>query len=116
VTQWGLEAIFNPGKRFDEDERRRLEMTREEAGDSSGGRRIDLGSGVVVIPRGDGAAAEDGAGEDGAAEGGAAEAETAKADGGKPSRKGSAEKASGGAAERARARRATTSRRRAPER
>lgn len=49
VTQWGLEAIFNPGKRFDDDERKHLEATREEAGDASGGRRIDLGSGKVVI-------------------------------------------------------------------
>lgn len=51
MTQWGLEAIFNPGKRHDDDERRRLEATREEAGDSSGGKRIDLGSGRVVISR-----------------------------------------------------------------
>lgn len=51
MTQWGLEAIFNPGKRFDDDERGRLEATREEAGDASGGRRIDLGSGKVVIAK-----------------------------------------------------------------
>lgn len=53
VTQWGLEAIFNPGKRFDDDERKHLEATREEAGDASGGRRIDLGSGKVVIAKRD---------------------------------------------------------------
>ncbi|MCU1689217.1 MAG: hypothetical protein JWN61_2546 [Pseudonocardiales bacterium] len=53
VTQWGLEAIFNPGKRFDDDERKHLEATREEAGDASGGRRIDLGSGKVVIAKKD---------------------------------------------------------------
>jgi hypothetical protein len=53
VTQWGLEAIFNPGKRFDDDERKRLQATREEAGDASGGRRIDLGSGKVVIAKRD---------------------------------------------------------------
>ena len=49
VTQWGLEAIFNPGKRFDDDERRRLQATREEVGDASGGKRIDLMGGKVVI-------------------------------------------------------------------
>ncbi len=53
MTQWGLEAIFNPGKRFDDDERKRLQATREEAGDASGGRRIDLGSGKVVIAKSD---------------------------------------------------------------
>lgn len=53
MTQWGLEAIFNPGKRFDDDERKRLQATREESGDASGGRRIDLGSGKVVIAKRD---------------------------------------------------------------
>ncbi len=34
-----------------DDEKRRLQSTREEVGDSSGGRRIDLESGTVTISR-----------------------------------------------------------------
>jgi len=34
-----------------DEEKRRLQSTREEVGDSSGGRRIDLESGTVVISR-----------------------------------------------------------------
>jgi hypothetical protein len=49
MTQWGLDALFNPGKRHMDDEKRRLQSTREELGDSSGGRRIDLESGKVSI-------------------------------------------------------------------
>jgi hypothetical protein len=51
MTQWGLDAIFNPGKRHMDDEKRRLQATRAEVGDASGGRRIDLESGKVVIKR-----------------------------------------------------------------
>jgi hypothetical protein len=80
VTQWGLEAIFNPGKRFDDDERRRLEATREEAGDSSGGQRIDLISGRVVIPRSGGQPADADAGVDDAQPGGSPAAGQPSAD------------------------------------
>lgn len=51
MTQWGLDTLFNPAKRHMDEEKRRLQSTREEAGDSSGGRRIDLESGKVVIRR-----------------------------------------------------------------
>jgi hypothetical protein len=53
MTQWGLDALFNPAKRHMDEEKRRLQSTREEVGDSSGGKRIDLESGKVVIPRSD---------------------------------------------------------------
>jgi hypothetical protein len=49
MTQWGLDTLFNPAKRHMDDEKRRLQSTREEVGDSSGGKRIDLESGKVVI-------------------------------------------------------------------
>jgi len=51
MTEWGLDTLFNPGKRHLDEEKRRLQSTREEVGDSSGGRRIDLESGTVVISR-----------------------------------------------------------------
>jgi hypothetical protein len=51
MTQWGIDTLFNPGKRHMDEEKRRLQSTREEVGDSSGGRRIDLESGTVTIPR-----------------------------------------------------------------
>jgi Family of unknown function (DUF6191) len=51
MTQWGLDALFNPAKRHMDEEKRRLQSTREEIGDSSGGKRIDLGSGKVTIQR-----------------------------------------------------------------
>ena len=51
MTQWGLDTLFNPAKRHMDEEKRRLQSTREEIGDSSGGKRIDLESGKVVIPR-----------------------------------------------------------------
>lgn len=52
MTQWGLDNLFNPGKRHMDDEKRRLQATREEVGDASGGRRIDLESGrVSIVPR-----------------------------------------------------------------
>jgi hypothetical protein len=53
MTQWGLDVLFNPAKRHMDEEKRRLQSTREEIGDSSGGKRIDLESGKVVIPRSD---------------------------------------------------------------
>jgi hypothetical protein len=51
MTEWGIDTLFNPGKRHLDEEKRRLQSTREEVGDSSGGRRIDLDSGTVVIGR-----------------------------------------------------------------
>jgi Family of unknown function (DUF6191) len=51
MTQWGLDVLFNPAKRHMDEEKRRLQSTREEVGDSSGGKRIDLESGKVVISR-----------------------------------------------------------------
>src|ERR1700709_479237 len=53
MTQWGLDTLFNPAKRHMDEEKRRLQSTREEIGDSSGGKRIDLESGKVVIRRDD---------------------------------------------------------------
>jgi len=50
MTQWGIDTLFNPGKRHMDEEKRRLQSTREEVGDSSGGRRIDLESGKVSFP------------------------------------------------------------------
>jgi len=52
MTQWGLDTLFNPAKRHMDEEKRRLQSTREEIGDSSGGKRIDLESGRVTIRRG----------------------------------------------------------------
>jgi hypothetical protein len=49
MTQWGLDTLFNPAKRHMDEEKRRLQSTREEVGDSSGGKRIDLESGRVTI-------------------------------------------------------------------
>lgn len=51
MTQWGLDTLFNPAKRHMDEEKRRLQSTREEVGDSSGGKRIDLESGKVQIHR-----------------------------------------------------------------
>jgi hypothetical protein len=51
VTEWGIDNLFNPGKRHMDEEKRRLQSTREDIGDSSGGRRIDLDSGAVTIVR-----------------------------------------------------------------
>ncbi len=56
MTEWGIDTLFNPGKRHMDEEKRRLQSTREEVGDSSGGRRIDLESGSVTISRRDKAA------------------------------------------------------------
>ena len=52
MTEWGIDTLFNPGKRHMDEEKRRLQSTREEIGDSSGGKRIDLESGTVTISRG----------------------------------------------------------------
>ncbi|HTZ42864.1 MAG TPA: DUF6191 domain-containing protein [Jatrophihabitans sp.] len=49
MTQWGIDTLFNPGKRHMDEEKRRLQATREEVGDSSGGRRIDLEGGTVKL-------------------------------------------------------------------
>ncbi|MDQ6851325.1 MAG: DUF6191 domain-containing protein [Actinomycetota bacterium] len=51
MTQWGLDTLFNPAKRHMDEEKRRLQSTREQIGDSSGGKRIDLESGMVTIRR-----------------------------------------------------------------
>ena len=62
MTEWGIDTLFNPGKRHMDEEKRRLQSTREEVGDSSGGRRIDLESGTVTIsrrPRNEPSAADD---------------------------------------------------------
>jgi hypothetical protein len=49
MTQWGLDTLFNPAKRHMDEEKRRLQATRQEVGDASGGKRIDLESGKVRI-------------------------------------------------------------------
>jgi Family of unknown function (DUF6191) len=59
MTQWGLDTLFNPAKRHMDEEKRRLQSTREQIGDSSGGKRIDLESGKVTIRRPRPEAAED---------------------------------------------------------
>jgi hypothetical protein len=64
MTQWGLDTLFNPAKRHMDEEKRRLQSTREEVGDSSGGKRIDLESGKVTIRR----TSKDGAAEEAADE------------------------------------------------
>jgi hypothetical protein len=51
MTQWGLDTLFNPAKRHMDEEKQRQQSTREEVGDSSGGKRIDLESGKVTIQR-----------------------------------------------------------------
>lgn len=89
MTEWGIDTLFNPGKRHMDEEKRRLQSTREEIGDSSGGRRIDLESGVVRIARKDAEADDD--------NGAGAEPEAAADERDEP--------ASSSAAERARARR-----------
>ena len=68
MTEWGIDTLFNPGKRHMDEEKRRLQSTREEVGDSSGGRRIDLDSGVVTISRRPKQPPAEEAGEDAAAE------------------------------------------------
>ena len=50
-TFGGLDTLFNPAKRHLDEEKLRLQSTREEVGDASGGKRIDLDSGRVKIKR-----------------------------------------------------------------
>lgn len=57
MTQWGLDVLFNPAKRHMDEEKQRLQSTREEVGDNSGGKRIDLESGKVIIAKQDDAEA-----------------------------------------------------------
>jgi hypothetical protein len=59
MTQWGLDTLFNPAKRHMDEEKRRLQSTREEIGDSSGGKRIDLESGKVTIRKDETPATDD---------------------------------------------------------
>ncbi|HET6877171.1 MAG TPA: DUF6191 domain-containing protein [Jatrophihabitans sp.] len=73
MTQWGLDTLFNPAKRHMDEEKRRLQSTREEVGDTSGGKRIDLESGKVVIRRATADDADDDGVDDEAAEGSPAE-------------------------------------------
>src|SRR3954453_5514670 len=54
MTQWGLDTLFNPAKRHMDEEKRRLQATRQQVGDTSGGKRIDLESGKVRIKPGAG--------------------------------------------------------------
>jgi hypothetical protein len=61
MTEWGIDTLFNPSKRHMDEEKRRLQSTREEVGDSSGGKRIDLESGTVVISGRKSASPPDGA-------------------------------------------------------
>ena len=52
MTQFGgLDVLFNPAKRHLDEERLRLQSTREEVGDASGGKRIDFASGKVRISK-----------------------------------------------------------------
>jgi hypothetical protein len=81
MTQWGIDTLFNPGKRHMDEEKRRLQSTREEVGDSSGGRRIDLESGTVTIPRrGKGEPPAESASESGEAESGEVKVESGEAE------------------------------------
>lgn len=103
MTQWGLDTIFNPAKRHMDEEKRRLQSTRSEIGDSSGGKRIDLESGKVVIAKAE-TDEESDAGSDATAES-AASTSTAKS--AKPkSAKPKSAKPESAAQARARARRA----------
>ena len=61
MTQWGLDTLFNPAKRHMDEEKRRLQSTREEVGDNSGGKRIDLETGKVRISKAERSAEDDAA-------------------------------------------------------
>jgi hypothetical protein len=103
MTEWGIDTLFNPGKRHMDEEKRRLQSTREEIGDSSGGKRIDLESGVVRIARKNSETDETDETETGTEETEeTAELETDRSEPAEPEK---AAPASGSAAERARARR-----------
>jgi hypothetical protein len=73
MTQWGLDVLFNPAKRHMDEEKRRLQTTREEAGDASKGNRIDLASGKVTIRRKPAADVDSAAGDEVEAAAGAAD-------------------------------------------
>jgi hypothetical protein len=107
MTQWGLDTLFNPAKRHMDEEKRRLQSTREEVGDSSGGKRIDLESGKVTIQRGanDVDEADDERADDGEPAGAAASASGQSDDAGEQPNE-AAEQPLETAADRARARRA----------
>jgi hypothetical protein len=102
MTQWGLDTLFNPAKRHMDDEKQRLQSTREEVGDNSGGRRVDLESGKVVIRR-----AENDDQDEAADDGATTKATTKKADPKKTAAKTTPPSA---AAQRAAARRGRTAR------
>jgi hypothetical protein len=68
MTQWGLDTLFNPAKRHMDEEKRRLQSTRAEVGDNSGGKRIDLESGKVRISKADQAADDEAAADEDAAD------------------------------------------------
>ncbi|MEO9139702.1 MAG: DUF6191 domain-containing protein [Jatrophihabitans sp.] len=53
MTQWGLDTLFNPAKRHMDEEKARLQSTRAELGDNSGGKRINFESGRITIKRPD---------------------------------------------------------------
>ena len=63
MTQWGLDTLFNPAKRHMDEEKRRLQSTREEVGDNSGGKRIDFETGKVRISKAERSAEDDAAGD-----------------------------------------------------
>jgi hypothetical protein len=68
-----MDELFTPGRKHTEDERNRLELTREDEGSNDPGRgMIDLDSGSVVIrpPRDDSSEPEAGADADTDAEAG----------------------------------------------
>jgi Family of unknown function (DUF6191) len=75
MTQWGVDTLFNPSKRHMDEEKRRLQSTRQQIGDASGGNRIDLESGKVTIRRPSASAEEKTAASDEAPETSADEAE-----------------------------------------
>lgn len=60
-----FEELFAPGRKHTRDEEKRLELSREDIGDTDAGRGpIDLASGKVVVrPPGTAPSAEPGAGE-----------------------------------------------------
>ncbi|WP_345667796.1 DUF6191 domain-containing protein [Streptomyces similanensis] len=66
-----FEELFAPGRKHTSDEKRRLELTREDTGDGDPGRGpVDLGSGRIVVrlprtpPEDSGPDQEAGPGED----------------------------------------------------
>jgi len=94
MTQWGLDTLFNPAKRHMDEEKRRLQATRQQVGDTSGGKRIDLESGKVRIkpPNSEDETADD-AGTDEAVVDEAGDAAADAADDAKPGARPAAKKA-----------------------